>query len=202
MIDLGGLPRGTTYEFTQVTYATDLSASFGGTDLRLNRAGDRWQLAVTVPSLRYADCGMAQLADLTAGYAQGVSLEIPQPGLVHRGEPGSLVVDGGSQAGTTLNIGGGNQNFLFRKGQMVSVKKTVGAGTRRYLYMATAATRIDGAGEATLSIWPALRRAPANGDVVEVLKPRIEGNIMERGLAWRPNRFGALELAFTIREIA
>lgn len=202
MIDLSDLPRGTTYTVRQVTKGADLNAALGGTDVRINRMGDRWAIDVTVPAIRNHTCGMALLADLNRGRAEGVAILFPQPGLCIRGTPGSVVVDGADQTGTTLNVKGGNQNFLLRKGQFFSVSKTVGAGTRRYLYQVTADTRIDADGEAALPIWPMLRRSPDDEDVIEILAPRIEGLLQGSGQEWTPTSLGSLGLSFTIQERA
>ncbi|MDO1560427.1 hypothetical protein Q0812_13410 [Brevundimonas sp. 2R-24] len=202
MIDLQSLPRGTTYTPRLISKGHDLESRFGGTDIRINRMGDRWALDVDVPAIKHADCGMALIADLNAGWAEGVSLAWPQPGLSIRGRSGAVLVEGGAQTGTTLSLKGGKTGFLIKKGQFVSVAVTITGGTRRYLYQSRADTRIAADGTADLPIWPMVRRSPADEDAVEILSPRIEGKLIGSGQEWTLGRLNSTGLRFTIQEFA
>lgn len=150
-----------------VSARNDLVPAFGGPTQRLNRKGSRWRAQVTLPPMTYAEA--LAWTDLRAE-ADTVVLNVPQPGL-EIGSPGTPLVNGAGQLGSSLAIDGLTAGYVVRKGQYLSV---VISG-QRYLYEATAAVTANGSGQATVAIRPMLRASPPDNAVVEVAQPRIEG---------------------------
>lgn len=92
---------------------------------------------------------------------------------------GTVLVDGGSQTGDTLNIKGltPSTTNIIRKGDYFNL----GSGSSLRLYKVLDDVSSDGSGNATLTIWPNLRSSPNDNDPlvnenVEVLL-RLEDNV-------------------------
>lgn len=175
-----------------ISSRNELSPAFGGDKLRLNRKGSRWALDYELPPQTYM--AAQAWADLDAE-VDTVVMPVTQYGL-NTGSPGSPIVDGASQAGSTLNVKGMTVAYAFAKNQWISVI----TASRRYLYRVTAATVVDGLGKAALPIRPQLRTPPANLDVVEVATPKIEGYASVGDGAWSYGTDGFVTLSFTIEE--
>lgn len=197
MIDLPELPRDASYAMRPVKGATSiLRPAFGGPRLPLERKGDHWAIEVEVGGLE-PECGAALVADLVRASGEIVSLALPIVGT-----DAALATDpavyGAGQAGSLLTVGGLPVDYGVRKGRILSV---ITAG-RRYVYIVTGAVAADANGRAILPIWPMLRAAPADNDVVELRKPRIEGFVEEGGAFDTGLLPIATPKAFTIEERA
>lgn len=181
-IALPTLPRDASYSMRPVKGASSvLRPAFGGPRLPLARKGDHWAIDVDVGSLD-PDCAAALIADLVRASGETVSLALPT-----MGTDAPLAADakvwGAGQAGSLLTVDELPVGYTVRKGRFFSLITAV----RRYVYIVTAPIVADGSGRAILPIWPMLRAAPADNDVVELRAPRIEGFIddggqFERGL--------------------
>lgn len=178
-----------------VSKGSDLIPIFNGVDLAYNRVGDKWSVTFDLPPMTH-ERATVWGARLARGRGSSVRMRIPQPGISMRGKPGAVTVAGAGQAGSTLAVENGNHNFLLREGQWVTVE----TGGRGFLYNLTADVRIDAAGEADLSIDPMLRRSPADGDVVEILAPYIEGRLEGREAGWTLDVAMTNGLSFTVIE--
>lgn len=172
-----------------------LTPVFGGADQKLNRLGDRFALDVTMPEMRSADLGMGWVAKLILGQRQGVILPWPQPGFLP-GTPGSPVVNGAGQAGSTLLLRGFAPRYAVRLGQFFSIVH----GGRRYLHMAAADAAADADGNLSLAIAPMLRVSPANGAICEFAVPMIEGLLEGNTRDWNLTVAQTTGLSFRIKE--
>lgn len=175
-IALPELPRAASYSLRPVKGASSiLRPAFGGPRLPLARKGDHWAIDVDVGGLE-PNCGAALVADLVRAAGETVSLALPP-----LGTDAALVADpavyGAGQAGSLLTVDGLPVGYSVRKGRFFSII----TGARRYVYIITAPVVANGAGRATLAIWPMLRAPPADNDVVEFRAPRIEGFIDDGG---------------------
>ena len=171
-----------------------LSSPLGGVDQKLNRLGDRFALDVTMPPMDSADDGAAWIAALIEGQKEGVIFPWPQ-GITISGS-GALAVDGGGQAGTSLEVKSSTPGRKFLRGQFFSVIH----GGRRYLHILTAAATADGAGSATFAVEPMLRVSYANNSVVEVDEPMIEGFLEGNAREWTLDMLMNVGLQFRIKE--
>jgi len=176
-----------------ISARNELSPAFGGPTQRLNRKGSRWRAVVTLPVMTYVDA-LAWI-DLRAE-ADTVVLDVPQPGLVI-GTPGTPLVNGAGQLGSSLAIDGLTVGYVIRKGQYLSV---VISG-QRYLYQATAQVTANGSGQATVAIRPMLRASPPNDAVVEIAAPKIEGFVKTDPM-FEVNAAQHVGLSFEIEERA
>lgn len=163
---------------------------------RLERLGSRFALDIVTGQLRWVEDRRAWISALLRGISDTVMYPVLQPGLVV-GNPGAPRVSGSGQAGQVMNFSGFSSGYLVRQGQMFSIV----TGGQRYLYAVTVENGADANGNATLSIWPPLRRSPAANDVCEFEVPIIEGALSGNEKGWTDERAHTVGLQLTITEI-
>jgi hypothetical protein len=187
------LPAVRVADITERLYpAPNVNESAIGTGTqRFVRAGRRWEFVVTLTHLRHSD--WQDWADLERD-DDDFLLPINQHE-IDVGSPGTPLVAGAGQSGTTLNVDGLTPGYVAQKAQWFSIV----TGGRRYCYKINAAVTASGAGEATLSNRPMLRVTPNNNDVVELAQPYLQGVIVEFP-GFRHLRKHKAPLSFTIRE--
>lgn len=173
-----------------VTAKNTLTPAIGGAEQELLRKGTRYALTFSMPVMTYVQS--MEWDDLMAE-GDTVLMRVFQPGLVIP-NPGTPMVKGAGQAGTSLTIDGLPNGYVIRKGQFLSV---VSAG-QRFLYRAKAsATSV--ASTATIPLRTMLRRPPNDNDVVEIAQPMIEGFVRDLG-EWAVGVDRLVGLQFTVRE--
>lgn len=105
-----------------------------------------------------------------------------------RGSWGGALVNGGAQVGQTLLLRGFVAGAIGRAGDYFQL----GVGATARLHKATKDFTADGAGLATVEIWPRLRASPADGDPLIVASPqgvfRLTSGSLSR--SWEPFRHG------------
>lgn len=176
-----------------ISAANTLSPAFGGSLQRIGRKGSRFALDVSIPAMAAKSCGIELIADLLRGETE--TLVAPVPDYTPATTWGSPLVNGYSLAGSSLPIDGLPASRAVPKGKFLSLI----IDGQRFVHMVTAAATASTGGGATLAIWPALRKSPANNAVVELLAPKIEGFI-QPGQEWSTRRIGAVGMSFTIEE--
>lgn len=175
-----------------VSGRAELRPAWGGDVQRLNRAGSRYAIDVTMPTMTYSAAqDWSAIDDETAT----VTMQIVQPGL-DVGAPGSPLVNGGSQSGTSLIIDGLTPYYVIRNRQWLSVT----TGGRLYAYRAKGETVANGSGQATVTLETMLRAVHADNDPVEIAVPRLEGFATVPEGAWTTSTAGHVSLSFTIEE--
>lgn len=191
-IILQGLPRQTRYSMRAISAANTLSPAFGGADQRLGRKGSRFAIDVSIPALSAAGCGMGLIVDLLRGETETLVMTIPEhlPAVAY-GAP----VANGASTGSVLAVKGLTPGAVIRKGKFLSI---ILSG-QRFVYMVTGEVTANGAGQASLPIWPMLRRPTADGAVVELAAPKIEGFI-EPGQDWSITSLKAVGMSFALKE--
>ena len=97
-------------------------------------------------------------------------LQLPEPGITI-GTPGTPLVNGGSQTGTSLITDAWGASYAIPKGKFIGV--TVSG--LRYLYQTTTAVTASGAGAATLVLRPMLRASPADNAALIINPATVEG---------------------------
>lgn len=190
MIELPLFPGPSSLAWQHIDYGRRLIPALGGPVTRINRLGNRFSVAVTLPPMVARD-GMRWVAALNQAVQQGVRWKVRQPDF-EIGVPGKPVVDGGGQAGTTLAIRNAQPFYPFRVGQVVAV------GGR--LAMIAEQSLANASGQAALSLTAPLRAEPVNGETVEVATPLIEGLLEGDGFPWTVDLARHWGLSFAIAE--
>lgn len=175
-----------------VTGRAELRPAFGGDVQRLNRVGSRFAIDVTLPVMTYAQAqDWSDINDET----DTVTMQIVQPGL-NTGAPGTPLVNGAGQSGTTLILDGLTPYYVLRKNQWISVS----TGGRLYAYRVKTEVAASAGGAVSVVLTTMLRASPADNSPVQIAAPRIEGFATVPDDAWATNTAGHVALSFTIEE--
>jgi hypothetical protein len=150
-----------------ITSRGELRSAFGGSTQRISRIGSRWAYDVVMPPMTAASA-LAWITALTE--TDTCILNIPEPGITI-GSPGTPLVNGASQTGSSLITDGWTASYVIPQGKWISIS----VSSLLYLHVTTAATTASGAGAATLSIFPPLRASPADNAALNVNPAKIEG---------------------------
>lgn len=176
-----------------------MAPAFGGDELRVPRAGSKWAFDVTLDAMNAATAREWAAKLLAEG--EVCRWTIPQPDL-DVGTPGTVLVDGATQTGSTLNLKGFSASYAMKAGRWLSVT----ISSRLYLYMMRADGTANGSGNMAAPIQPMIRLSPGNNAAVNVAAPAIEGyvDLPDRSLEmlnrYRAGRGVLAGVSFTIRE--
>lgn len=186
-------PQGATPSY--VDFGSTLTPALGGAEQRINRLGNRFRLAVTMPPMENKDEGRVFIARLIRGRSEGVRMKFPLSGF-NPGDPGSPVVNGGGQSGRLLQLRGFASGYTVKEGQFFSIEK----GGSHYLYQADEEVSANGAGVMQLTINPLLRASPVDGATCHFAEPMIEGLIEGSDWQWDYALDYSVGLEFVIKE--
>lgn len=197
MIDLSEemIPNGLSDQLIDFGFWQEPSS--GAAETRVNRPGSRMQVTLTFPPMRQ-EIALRVLPRLKRAVREGLRVRWPLVG-VSQGLPGNPVVDGVVGAGTTLPVRGLTPGYVAKAGYVLHIEEAA-TGARCWHEVQTTVVA-DGAGEAVLSIEPPLRVPFADGDVIELARPTIEGRLIDApGSELNVNHL-RYPSALTIREI-
>jgi hypothetical protein len=178
MIELPETPAPNGVEVALLDYGMILRPATGAEVLRINRAGTRHRLAISFPPMR-PDTARKFIARFQKAKREGLRIDFPLLGL-SQGVPGTPVVDGAGQAGTTLALRGLTPGYAVKEGFWLTLIDDSG---RRYLHTSSTAVVAGGDGKATIGIEPPLRAPFADGATVLLGKPTVEGVLVDE-LGW------------------
>lgn len=164
---LPGDPPPANMSIAKVSAANTLTPAFGGADAEMDRKGERYALTFTLPTQAYADAAKWSVLNRRG---RTFVMEVQQPGVAIPAQPDPRV-KGAGQAGSQILIDGLTPGQPIKTGWFLSI---ISAG-QRFLYRADADTVATGEGAALIDLQEMLRRPPNDNDVVELVKPMIEG---------------------------
>lgn len=181
-------------------------AVLGGDDIRLDRLGNRFGLAVTMPPMKWdtidgVSAARVWASRLTQGIEEGVRMEVPQPDFDLSSfddgtarPTGAVAAQASEFAGSWLGAG-----RTYYEGQLVTVVRT--STGKRYLHQLREGFVVDGGGLATVKLWPRLRTPLDNTDRLNFATPTIDGRLVD------PQPFDMTEIrtigvAFDVQEVA
>lgn len=172
-----------------------LEPGLGGEVQRINRMGSRFAVAFTMRPLTSQSQGRIWVSRLIRGVSEGVRWAYPlldfKPGV-----PGQFVVNGGGQAGRTLQLRGGTPNYAFREGQPFSIE----VNGQHFLHFIDTTSIANGTGSASITFSPMLRVQPPDGSKIHLARPMIEGYVMGDQLSWQLSLNRTIGLSFVIHE--
>lgn len=186
LIDFGGIIRPAT----------------GAKILRLDRGGNRYRVAMTLP-VRSGEDARRVVARLLAAKSEGLKVEYPLQGVYqgtpYRSDGTTFVVDGAGQSGNTILLRGGTPRYTAKEGFWLTIHDG-DSDAQGYLHNVKAQVIADASGNIELTITPNLRIPFPDGAHVELAKPTIEG-LVEGDISWSL-AIGELvdSLSFTIEE--
>jgi hypothetical protein len=173
----GVVPRSATPRY--IDFGGNIRPPTGGRSQRVDRLGNRFAMRFVLPVLRSKDKGRRVVSRLIEAKSAGIRVRLPTNGF-DPGLPGAPVVDGNSQAGTSLAIRGLTPAYAAREGQWLNHHR----GDDVLLYNVRAQAIADGAGDAVLTLAPLLRVEPVDGDIINLARPVIQGSIVGEDWEW------------------
>jgi hypothetical protein len=182
---------------TLIDFGGILRPPLGGPIQRVNRLGNRHRMAFTLPPMPNVAEGRVVISRLIRAKTEGIVLELPLAG-VDQGSPGSPLIKGAGQAGSSITIDGLRPGYGISEGFWLNIV----TGGRRYLYNVAASTAANGSGEATIQLSVPLRKSPADNDVILLQKPVIEGLIAGDEVSWEISLAHHVGIGFEIEEAA
>jgi hypothetical protein len=174
-----------------------LEAALGGPDQRLDRLGSKWGAAFSTRPMK-AEEARVWISRLTRGRSDPAQIKFPQPGIINEiGHNGSL---NGAVAANSIsinvNIHSANNGKKVKEGQFIALIR----GGQRYIYQVSADSIVS-AGLVGLTLWPPIRTAMSNVDVVEFLNPLMEGYVKGDQTTWTIDNAKIFGLSFEIEEV-
>jgi len=127
--------------------------------------------------------------------ADTVLMKLPSLGF-DPGNPGTPVVDGTQQLGTTLKMRGLTPGYTVRTGQFFNI---ISAG-RHWLFAAAAPATASPDGKISVLMEAMIRHLHTDGDAIELVEPKIEGFATTDDDAWTIDTAGTVGLEFEIEE--
>ena len=173
-----------------------LTPFLGGPEQRINRLGSRFGLRVTLPPMPTRDKALIVQSRLLRAREDRLLMEWPQPDF-ETGNPGAPLVSANVASGTALPLKGMTAAHQLKEGQFMSI---IHAG-RRYVHMISADATVTGGGTVSAAVWPMLRTALSNNDVVEIAAPKVEGLVSPGDeLSWQISVDRLASFSFTLAE--
>lgn len=195
MIDLPDFPSPNDATSALVDFGAFLTPALGGPVQRVNRMGTRYKIAVSMPPMTSKQVGRIWVNRLIKGKQEGARMPYPLLDF-DPGSPGTVLINGAGQSGTSLIVDGATPNYIFREGQPFSIL----TGGKHHLYMVGAETIASGTGTATLPLSTMLRRQHADNDPCHFGEPMIEGFIQGDELSWNLSLEHLIGIQFDITE--
>lgn len=193
MIVLPRFPRPNRMSMTYLDFGFDQQ---GASDLRVDRPGNRHIITLSWPreTMQPNDVQLF-LSRLKRGKRQGVQIEVPL--LAPQGNPGTPVVDGAGQSGTTLNVRGLIPDYVARTDYLFTLVDAAGVG---YLHSIYEPVRSSASGTASWQIEPPLRAPFADGAAIHLARPFIQGALVGETFSYSVEEQKRVPLTITIRE--
>lgn len=162
----------------------------GASSLRIDRPGNRYAIGFTFPP-----SAKPKLARIVRAKRQGIRVYLPLK--VPQGSPGSPVVDGADQSGTSLDVTGFTPGYFIKEDYWLTM---VDADDNAFLHQVVETTAADASGDATISIEPPLREAFEDGDTIEFARPYIVGFIDGKDWGWNVPVNWLVSVGFVVEE--
>lgn len=173
-----------------------LAPTSGAEELRVDRKGGRFGATFTLPPMRADKAKVVVSRLLAAFYGETLLVEYPlldEP----QGAPGSPVVDGAGQSGTTLEIRGLTPGYAIKEGFWLTIVDENGRG---YLHNNRTPIMVGADGTATITVAPMLRWPFLDGATIRLAAPTMEGKVPAQ--PWQLPVDKLVRVGFEIREVA
>lgn len=177
------------YEMSPFTFAGQAQAS----------SGQMWQADVSLPPMKREDAEkwIAWLVSLRGQFGT-FNMGDPSAATPRGVATGTPLVNGASQTGENLNIDGCTANVTgwLKAGDYIQLGS---AGTAT-LHKVLADVDTNGSGQATLSLWPHIRSAPADNATVVVSNTVGTWRLASNESSWSVNEATIYGITFSARE--
>lgn len=203
ILTLPTTPLFDTAEFRLITNSIAHTSPLNKTTQTLKLLGAHWIIDAVLPRSSRAEVAawmslLTELEGMTGRVYIGDPLGKTPRGTA-KDTPGTPIVDGAGQTGSTLAISGGpiSETGWLLVDDYIHIDLPSGG---RSLHKIKTDVDTDGSGDATLPIKPALRESPANGQAVAVANTSCVMRLLDDEQARWSERGLMYEIAFTAIE--
>lgn len=180
-----------TVERSPFTFASQAQAS----------AGQMWQADIELPPMKYADAEqwIAWLVSLRGQYGT-FTMGDPMRCIARGTARGTdtVTVNGASQTGQDLNITSDQTSEIgyLKAGDYIQL----GSGSSATLHKVLIDASTDSSGDTTLTLWPNIRTAPADGATVTVQDAVGRWRLASNESTWSVNEAAIYGISFSAME--
>lgn len=168
---------------------------FTGVQQVVEHAGQWFEAQITLPPLERADAEEMVGFFLALNGVRGTfTFGDPDFSAPRGTAAGTPLINGGSQTGSTITTDGwgASQTSLLKRGDWIQIGN--------YMHKITQDATSDGAGEATLEIFPSLRSSPSNNATITTSSPTGYFRLTSNNMTWSVDDLMHYGISFTIRE--
>lgn len=164
--------------------------------VRVDRPGNRHRLTMSWPREQMVPGQReAFTATLKRGKREGVQINVPLT--TAQGTPGTPLVNGAGQSGTTLNLRGLTPGYVVARDYWFTILRSDGVA---YLHSVYANVTANGSGLATVQIEPALRFPFPDGATVLMQTPYVQGFLAGETFSYSIEEVKMTPISITIEE--
>lgn len=168
----------------------------GAATLRVQRPGSRYRVTLSWPrEVMRPPASQTLIAALKRAKRQGLKIDLLL--LTPQGSPGSPVVNGANQSGTTLNVRGFAPGYVAGADYWMTI---VDADGSAYLHSVFQSVTANGAGLASVQIEPPLRTPFPDGAAIEMQQPFVQGQLVGETFSYAFEELKQASISITIEE--
>ena len=158
-------------------------------------SGERWEAEVTLPQMARSDAEQWVAWLLSMRGREGTFLLGDPLGATPRGSAGGTPrVNGASQTGDSISIDGctASQTGWLKAGDYIQLGSGAGSSLHKVLQDVSS----NGAGQATIDVWPSIRTAPADNSTVVVSAGKGVFRLATSSTEWSINEIAHWGIVF------
>ena len=158
-------------------------------------SGERWEAEVTLPQMARSDAEQWVAWLLSMRGREGTFLLGDPLGATPRGSAGGTPrVNGASQTGDSISIDGctASQTGWLKAGDYIQLGSGAGSSLHKVLQDVSS----NGAGQATIDVWPSIRTAPADNSTVVVSASKGVFRLATSSTEWSINEIAHWGIVF------
>ena len=158
-------------------------------------SGERWEAEVTLPQMARSDAEQWVAWLLSMRGREGTFLLGDPLGATPRGSAGGTPrVNGASQTGDSITIDGctASQTGWLKAGDYIQLGSGAGSSLHKVLQDVSS----NGAGQATIDVWPSIRTAPADNSTVVVSAGKGVFRLATSNTEWSINEIAHWGIVF------
>lgn len=162
-------------------------------------SGEYWQGNVTFRPTTYAQSAelKAFLTSLQGQYGTFLYGDPDNQALGNRGAGGTILVNGASQTGNTLNVDGATPSTtVLKAGDYFQL----GSAATSRIYMVTSDFTTNGSGAGTIEFEPRLRSSPSDNAALVLTAPKTVMRLSENLAEWSSNHAAISEISVNFIE--
>ena len=158
-------------------------------------SGERWEAEITLPQMARSDAEQWVAWLLSMRGREGTFLLGDPLGATPRGSAGGTPrVNGASQTGDSISIDGctASQTGWLKAGDYIQLGFGAGSSLHKVLQDVSS----NGAGQATIDVWPSIRTAPADNSTVVVSAAKGVFRLATSNTEWSINEIAHWGIVF------